>query len=649
MSVQSNLSGFNSLVVGTININGGFYNKIDHINHLLGTENVDLLVVTETKIRSRSEVMLRNRFSGYKIYFVSEEKGKRMGVAVLLKLKFVPYVTSVKVGLRRREIEIRLASNKWIASELSVNCVVIRAIYAPSGSTTPEKTNFWKSMLHKIKKESANSATIVVGDCNVVPNHAMDKSSDIHFSASVTQFSKLMDIHVVDSWRKCNTNSRQYTYWKNTVGGLVETRIDHILCTHNIAKCIQASKILSPSLVISPDHKPIITEFWFPRKTDQDHVTTAVLPEISEEVVNLKNINKDTIDNYHTLIDQELSQMVDTDQSEIMFNAIKKVAPKAFGTKTIIRNKKNTNGDTPKEIIMLNRDASRLIKAKLAIKMWKVGSPTPLRICKLAFNDAKWQLKVPAVVNNPDDVIIWSDKVRKLCNLAQRTLHKCVVKHNDVKIKRAVEAAQSKPIVSPKAFFKAINVNKQSSKVPLTCVTEQDITHFDSDSVKKLVKNYWEILFSTKKMEDPDSSGNDKPWFKTNHIVKAPTQVQQFSSVLMEPFKISEVRKCAKSLSRNKAFPDGVPAELLMHLPEAGFKQITDEFNKILQDKVIPSSWKYAKLHLIHKGDNPALLKNYRPITITNVIYKLFMKLITKRLYSRGRTSKHIASRSEWI
>ena len=51
------------------------------------------------------------------------------------------------------------------------------------------------------------------------------------------------------------------------------------------------------------------------------------------------------------------------------------------------------------------------------------------------------------------------------------------------------------------------------------------------------------------------------------------------------------------------------------------------------RNKRIPARWKNTTI-LIHKGDDPAIIRNWRPISLQNTIYKLYSAVIGKRLSS---------------
>ena len=61
--------------------------------------------------------------------------------------------------------------------------------------------------------------------------------------------------------------------------------------------------------------------------------------------------------------------------------------------------------------------------------------------------------------------------------------------------------------------------------------------------------------------------------------------------------------------------------------------------NKILQTREIPERWKMSKTLMIPKVKNPKA-KNLRPISLTNVSQKMFMKIVRDRIESDVKVTK---------
>ncbi|KAI5749413.1 hypothetical protein M8J76_007135 [Diaphorina citri] len=96
-----------------------------------------------------------------------------------------------------------------------------------------------------------------------------------------------------------------------------------------------------------------------------------------------------------------------------------------------------------------------------------------------------------------------------------------------------------------------------------------------------------------------------------------------------------EIEEVIKDLKKNKAPGiDNITNELIM----AGKEELTDLiaylFTEVLCQGKIPKQWEVSKIILLHKKDKREKLTNYRPITLSCVLYKMFMKVIQRRISS---------------
>ncbi|GFS87970.1 transposon TX1 uncharacterized 149 kDa protein, partial [Nephila pilipes] len=55
-------------------------------------------------------------------------------------------------------------------------------------------------------------------------------------------------------------------------------------------------------------------------------------------------------------------------------------------------------------------------------------------------------------------------------------------------------------------------------------------------------------------------------------------------------------------------------------------------FNICLKLKDVPRAWKISNCILIHKKGDQGMIENWRPIALSNTIYKLFMKCLTRKM-----------------
>ena len=76
--------------------------------------------------------------------------------------------------------------------------------------------------------------------------------------------------------------------------------------------------------------------------------------------------------------------------------------------------------------------------------------------------------------------------------------------------------------------------------------------------------------------------------------------------------------------------PDGVPAILLKNTIEILCIPLNLLWQESLITRIIPQSLKLEKVTPIFKGVDRSILKNYRPVSLTSHISKIFVKLLSQ-------------------
>ena len=93
-----------------------------------------------------------------------------------------------------------------------------------------------------------------------------------------------------------------------------------------------------------------------------------------------------------------------------------------------------------------------------------------------------------------------------------------------------------------------------------------------------------------------------------------------------------EVREAIKALKNGKAFgPDGIPNEIIMMCEEELLEPICIVFNKSLNEGSIPEMWRCGNVVPILKKGNKEDPLNYRPVSLTCVLCKIFESIIYRK------------------
>ena len=100
------------------------------------------------------------------------------------------------------------------------------------------------------------------------------------------------------------------------------------------------------------------------------------------------------------------------------------------------------------------------------------------------------------------------------------------------------------------------------------------------------------------------------------------------------PFTMAELNIVLRSLSKGRApGPDSITTEMLKGAPHILKLFLLDHFNHCIATSSTPDSWALSEVvMLVKKIQNDTRdLSNYRPISLTNSMYKIFASLIQKR------------------
>ena len=103
------------------------------------------------------------------------------------------------------------------------------------------------------------------------------------------------------------------------------------------------------------------------------------------------------------------------------------------------------------------------------------------------------------------------------------------------------------------------------------------------------------------------------------------------------PFTVMDFQQALQKMkARIAPGPDQAANELFRLLDDDNTQLLLDFYNKVWEVEEVPDEWKEAIVVSIYKGKgvdtDPA---NYRPISLLNVIYKVFAAMLQSRIASQ--------------
>ncbi|XP_049268109.1 uncharacterized protein LOC125757063 [Rhipicephalus sanguineus] len=93
--------------------------------------------------------------------------------------------------------------------------------------------------------------------------------------------------------------------------------------------------------------------------------------------------------------------------------------------------------------------------------------------------------------------------------------------------------------------------------------------------------------------------------------------------------RLTVERALKRVRARTATGPDDIPARILKCLGEDSREQLAEILTAIIEGEPIPKEWHEGKVIVIPKrGGDARNIADYRPITVTSVMYRLFAGVI---------------------
>ena len=214
----------------------------------------------------------------------------------------------------------------------------------------------------------------------------------------------------------------------------------------------------------------------------------------------------------------------------------------------------------------------------------------------------KWRAKY----NSPSGT---DEDHKKFCQL--RSDFKKIM---DEKMRLNVED-ETDPALISKKFWKHVKSKTKSTRIPET-VWYKDRFRTNPLDQANLFNEYFSDQFS------------DKSQYSTQ------IDMDNNNSFIDLKFHELDVLLLLRKINPSKAAgPDGLHGMILKNCAPSLAKPLTILFNISFVSGIIPDDWKLASVVPVHKKDEKGSVENYRPISLTSLVMKVFERCIRKELF----------------
>ncbi|CAI9772095.1 unnamed protein product [Fraxinus pennsylvanica] len=175
---------------------------------------------------------------------------------------------------------------------------------------------------------------------------------------------------------------------------------------------------------------------------------------------------------------------------------------------------------------------------------------------------------------------------------------------------------------SEHSFFPCYTFPEEKTNMITKLLDDQDCWQ-EEDVCNNLIINYYSDLFS--------STGSNNHDAILNKMENKLTP--DMNNNLIQPFTTVEVAQALKEMHPTKALgPDCMPPLFFQRFwPNIG-SSITNVVLHALNTREFPSDLNHTFITLIPKTENPQRVKDFKPISLCNVMYKLVSKVVANRI-----------------
>ena len=176
-----------------------------------------------------------------------------------------------------------------------------------------------------------------------------------------------------------------------------------------------------------------------------------------------------------------------------------------------------------------------------------------------------------------------------------------------------------------KFFFNYLKQKQSKEKIDRIVIDNQELT--DINDIAAAFEEFYKALFNSE-----DSSNAKDLRNKCKELIPKKI-VEGHVSILRARISIQEISDAISALKKDKApGPDGLPAEFYKSNIDWITKDLFDLYSEAYDRGTLGNSINMGIIKLIPKDGDKSLIKNWRPITLLNVSYKILAKALASRL-----------------
>ena len=454
--------------------------------------------------------------------------------------------------------------------------LLIGNVYCPTRDKVQKQVDFLEKMDEIISDLYASNYSLILGgDFNVILNAALDYMGPnlplkTKFNNSLEMF--LKKYKLLDIWRRVNIDKRQYTFKQKNP--LVQTRLDYWFITDQFEELVQKCEILTS---VTPDHSGISLEL---KQIKKDNYGGKSYWKFNNSLCS----DKEFVDGMIKEIENIKKKWANEFQNKLVFWDFLKMKMREFARKysqVKAKEKRISIAKIEREIRILEEDLLNATNTLLTIKQIEEKKDSLKELYKTSIQGLKVRSRS-----------VWFE-----------------------------EGENNKDY-----FEQLLKSNKKKTVISELQVDKNIIN--DKNEILKAIKSFYEKLYSNLDVT-PEMN------LEGSNFQKNIPRLSEESRIACEgKITIEEGLAVLKTMKLNKSpGNDGLSAEFYTTFWFQIGKDLVEALNEAYERGNLTASQKQGVITLIEKdGKDPLYIKNYRPITLLNVDYKILSKILANRM-----------------
>ncbi len=658
------------------NIGGGLREKWPEICEWIKREEPEVVMIQETKIKEREE----DKFivpEGYKQFAASLKKEGMRGVMTIIKDNLAMMVDKNRIIKDKEGRYLMIPCNTLMRGQT----LWLENIYAPvsdkeiskkvkkrqeekkeMGKTEEkkeemeeeelnnQKRNFYRKQLQEVhaimnKVSSAQDIKIVGMDANLVIEPTKDTEWEKYEGKNITTNMKKLERgaemlkewmrkqELEDIWRLQNPEKRQYTRKteegeeKKTVG----KRIDYILVDSKHTGMVTGTEIMmKEDRKWNSDHEMIKIEI----------LGMSIIRDLSKQIWQKQTFDMKAMEGRRKEIGNTVKEWAQQRGSgKKMIEELNKRIIKTL-QETGVKQKKEKRDITV--IVQRTEIEKELRKEEMKIaeemKILRQGKETKIMEKRMReiWQKAKEKIEEGKTLTKQEKLVVkWSPgKIPRGTQLEIANSERIGILIKIGKIRKSwtelrAEAIRMKQIKGEKYGEWGREPWQQGKKMRRSDLgirvlrNKQGEIKVNEESVE-IVREYMGEMWGTK-----DCLGK----IELEHPKVGKEKQEVIDKLLNKEISMEEINRAIKKLKKRKTpGEDLITNEVFMGMETKGREKLVEVLEECRKTNEFPEGWKETELRWIYKKDDPLQIKNYRPIALTDTLYKIFTRIMTERV-----------------